>query len=83
MRLPGSKKKVKVSVPKPIGFSVPPASVTSNSVTLTLAGKPGKQKFSKGGEITVNNVDNSAGVFLAREGVLIISAGGKSIAEQS
>ena len=75
------KKKVteKVTVLQPIGFSV--ANVTAESVTLTLAGN---QKFPKGGQITIiaaapGGVDNTSDVFLAQNGVLAISTGGKSI----
>ena len=69
----------KVIVLKPIGFSV--AQVTASSVTLTLAGK---QTFPHGGEITViaappGGVDNTSGVFLAQNGLLAISKGGKGI----
>jgi len=73
------KKKKKVPVPRPIGFTV--TNVTSNSVTLKLAGK---QKFPKGGQIIVNasppsGVENTSGVFLAANGTLTISPGGKAI----
>jgi hypothetical protein len=55
--------------------------VTSNSITLTLAGK---QTFPKGGQITVmaaspGGVDNTSHVFLAQNGVLAISPTGKRI----
>jgi sugar lactone lactonase YvrE len=68
--------KQKVIVLKPIGFSV--AQVTANSVTLKLAGK---QIFPNGGQITIiaAGVDDTAGVFLAQNGVLAIGKGGKSI----
>jgi hypothetical protein len=73
------KKKVPQTVLQPFGFSV--SQVTSNSVTLNLAGT---QKFAKGGQITVlsaapTGVDSAANVFLAGNGILSISAGGKSI----
>ena len=60
----------------PLPFSV--SAVTSNSVTLTLAGKP---KFSKGGQLTVvaAGLESSAGAFLAANGVFTISKGGKQI----
>jgi len=69
----------KVLVPQPIGFTV--TNVTSTSVTLTLAGK---QKFPKGGQITViasppGGVENTSGVFLAPNAILTISPGGKAI----
>jgi streptogramin lyase len=69
----------KVTVLQPIGFSV--SQVTSNSVTLKLAGN---QKFPKGGQITViaaapSGVDNTSHVFLARNGILSIAAAGKRI----
>ncbi len=71
--------KKKVSVPQPIGFAV--TNVTSNSVTLTLAGK---QKFAKGGLITINaappgGVDSTSSAFLAQNGILAISPSGKGI----
>ncbi|MFI5457824.1 MAG: DUF6923 family protein [Isosphaerales bacterium] len=72
-------KKKKIAVPKSIGFTV--SSITSNSVTLKLAGK---QTFPKGGQITViasppNGVDDTSGVFLSTNGVFTISRGGKAI----
>ena len=73
----GRKKvRTKVTVLTPIGFNV--SRVTSNSVTLSLAGT---QKFPKGGQITVfaGGVDNASGVFMAQNGILPISTGGKSI----
>ena len=73
------KKKVSQTVLQQIGFSV--SQVTSNSVTLKLAGN---QKFPKGGQITViaappGGVDNTSSVFLAHNGVLAISPAGKRI----
>jgi streptogramin lyase len=70
------KVKQKVTVLTPTGFSV--SQVTSNSVTLALAGKP---TFPKGGQITVfaSSVDNTSGVFLAQNGILPIGVKGKSI----
>jgi hypothetical protein len=73
----GKKKvKQKVTVLTPTGFSV--SQVTSDSVTLALAGKP---TFPKGGQITVfaSSVDNTSGVFLAQNGILPIAPKGKSI----
>ena len=73
----GHKKiRTKVTVLSPIAFSV--SKVTSNSVTLSLAGK---QTFPKGGEIKVfhNGVDDTSGVFLAQDAILTISPKGKSI----
>jgi hypothetical protein len=69
----------KVTMLKPIGFSV--AQVTSNSVTLKLAGL---QKFPKGGQLTViaappGGVDDLSHVFLAHNGILSISPTGKGI----
>jgi streptogramin lyase len=68
--------KIKTPVYKPIAFRV--TDVTSNSVTLTLAGK---QTFPKGGRLTVfaNSVDNTSHVFMAQNVVLTISRKGKSI----
>jgi trimeric autotransporter adhesin len=73
------KKKVPKTLLQAIGFSV--SQVTSNSVTLKLAGN---QKFPKGGQITViatppGGVDNTSDVFLAHNGVLAISPAGKRI----
>src|SRR5262249_32208921 len=67
-------RKKKVTMLEPIGFTV--TSTTSVSATLTLAGK---QKFTKGGQITViaSGIDNTSGVFLAANGVFTISPGGK------
>ena len=69
----------KVIVLRPIGFSV--TAVTSNSVTLTLAGR---QTFPKGGQITIiaaapGGVDNTSHVFLVQNGILAISPTGKTI----
>jgi Bacterial Ig-like domain (group 3) len=66
----------KVPVFKPIGFSV--SSVTSNSVTLKLAGK---QTFPQGGRLTLvaPGLVNTSGVSLAANGVFTISKGGKKI----
>jgi hypothetical protein len=69
----------KVTVLQPIGFSV--AKVTASSVTLALAGK---QKFPKGGQITIvaaapGGVDNTSQVFLAQNGILAISPNGTRI----
>jgi len=77
------KKKKTVLVPQAIGSSV--SSITTDSVTLKLAGS---QKFSKGGEITViasppNGVENTSGVFLSANAVLYISPGGKGITRVS
>ncbi len=76
------RKKVSTKVPvyKPLGFSV--SNVTSNSVTVTLAGK---QTFPKGGKITVfaAAVDDTSNVFLAQNGVWSIGAGGKRISQLS
>ena len=68
---------------KAIGFSV--SKVTSNSVTLTLAGK---QTFPKGGQITViatppGGIDDTSHVFLAHNGILAISSKGKTITQVS
>jgi len=57
--------------------------VTSDSVTLTLAGK---QKFPKGGQVTViasppSGVENTSGVFLAANGIFTISPGGRVISQ--
>ena len=75
----GKKKVSRRTVLQPIGFSV--SQVTSNSVTLKLAGN---QKFPKGGQITViaappGGVDNTSHVFLAHNGILTISPAGKRI----
>jgi streptogramin lyase len=84
-RVPGSKKKIKVPVYQQIAVTVPPPpTLTSMSATLMLPGKPGSQKFPKGGQITViaappGGVDDSSGIFLAQNVVLTISAGGKTI----
>jgi len=72
-------KKKKIVVPRSIGFTV--SSITSNSVTLKLAGK---QTFPKGGQITViasppGGVESTSGVFLAVNGGFTISRGGKAI----
>jgi hypothetical protein len=72
-------KRKRVQVAQPIGFSV--TNVTSQSVSLELAGK---QKLPKGGQITVSaspprGVENTAGVFLAANGVITIYPGGKGI----
>jgi len=69
------RKKPKMTVPVPIGFSV--SKVTSNSVTLSV----GNQKFLKGGQIMVfaGGAESAAGAFLAATGVLPISPGGKAI----
>jgi streptogramin lyase len=60
----------------PVRFSA--SAVTSNSVTLKLVGK---QPFPKGGQLTVfaAGLDDSAGVFLAANGVFTLSKGGKQI----
>jgi virginiamycin B lyase len=68
-----------VTVLRPIGFSV--SKVTTNSVILTLAGK---QKFPKGGQITVfaappGGVDSAIHVFLDHNGILSISPKGTRI----
>jgi streptogramin lyase len=73
------KKKLPMTVLQPIGFSV--AKVTANSVTLTLAGK---QKFPKGGQITLiaaapAGLDSTSHVFLAQNGILAISPNGTRI----
>ncbi len=72
------KKRVSTKVPvyRAIGFSL--TKVTSNSVTMTLAGK---QTFPKGGKITVfaTDVDNTSQVFMAQNGVWSIGASGKRI----
>ena len=72
-------KRNKVEVAQPIGFSV--TNVTSQSVTLSLAGK---QKFPKGGQITVmasppSGVENTSDVFMAANGIFTISPGGGAI----
>jgi hypothetical protein len=69
----------KVEVAQPIGFSV--TNVTSQSVTLSLSGK---QKFPKGGQITViasppSGVENTSDVFMAANGIFTISPGGGAI----
>ncbi len=69
----------KVTVLKPIGFSV--TKLTANSVTLSLAGK---QTFPNGGQITIiaappGGVDSTSDVFLAQNGVLAIGKNGKTI----
>jgi hypothetical protein len=69
----------KVVVLKPIGFRL--SNVTSNSVTISLAGK---QTFPKGGQIMVNaaapsGVDDATHVFMAQNGILSIGPTGKSI----
>jgi hypothetical protein len=76
VKVPGKKKKVPQLVLKPIGFQV--MSATSTSVTLAFAGK---QKFPKGGQIDVKagSVDDSAGTFLARDGIVTIAKGGKTV----
>jgi hypothetical protein len=73
------RKKVTETVLPPIGFSV--ANVTTNSVTIKLAGQ---QKFPKGGQITViaaapGGVDNTSHVFLDQNGILAISPKGTGI----
>ena len=77
------KKKVSKTVLQPIGFSV--STVTSNSVTLKLAGN---QKFPNGGQITIiaappSGVDNTSHVFLAQNGILAISPKGTRITRVS
>jgi hypothetical protein len=69
-------KRKKVTTLQPIGFSV--TGVTSTSVTLSLAGR---QKFPKGGQITViaSAIDDASGIFLAGNGVFTISPGGTAI----
>ncbi len=59
-----------------IGFRV--SQVTSDSVTLTLSGKP---TFPKGGQLTVKaaGLDNIYGVFMTANQVFTISKGGKQI----
>ena len=71
-----TKHKTKVPVYRQIGFAV--TNVTSNSVTLKLAGK---QTFPKGGQLTLfaASLDNTSQVFMAQNAVLLISAKGKSI----
>ncbi len=73
-----ARKKIKTQVPvyKKIAFRV--TNVTSDSVTLTLAGK---QTFPKGGRLTVfaSSVDSTSQIFLARNAVLPISPKGKTI----
>jgi hypothetical protein len=69
----------KVTLLVPIAFSV--SNVTTNSVTLTLAGK---QKFPKGGQIKViaappGGIDNTSHVFLDHNGILSISPNGTRI----
>ena len=73
-------KRKRVEVAQPIGFSV--TNVTTQSVSLTLAGK---QKFPKGGKLTViasppGGVESTSGVFLAANGVFTILPGGNAIA---
>jgi hypothetical protein len=59
-----------------IGFRV--SQVTSDSVTLTLSGKP---TFPKGGQLTVKaaGLDNIYGAFMTANQVFTISKGGKQI----
>ena len=72
------KRKIKTKVPvyRPLSFTV--SKVTTNSVTLSLAGK---QTFPKGGRLTVfaSRVDNTSHVFMAQNAVLPISPKGTRI----
>jgi hypothetical protein len=74
------KRKIKTKVPvyARAGFTIPAASLMSNSVTLVLAGK---QTFPKGGRIQVfaGGVDNSSGVALAQTVIRTISPKGTGI----
>jgi virginiamycin B lyase len=74
--VPKKQRRKKVLVPRPIGFAI--TSVTSNTVTLTLAGN---QKFPKGGRLLVRaaGIEDTSGVFLAADGVFTISPGGRAI----
>jgi virginiamycin B lyase len=69
-------KKITETTYTPVRFSV--SAVTSNSVTLKLAGKP---PFKKGGQLKVfaAGLDDASGVFLAANGVFTLSKGGKQI----
>jgi hypothetical protein len=73
-----ARKKIKSKVPvyKAIGFAV--TNVTSDSATLTLAGK---QAFPKGGMLTVfaDSVDDTDHVFMGQNAALLISPKGKTI----
>ncbi len=75
-KVAGKKIKSKVPLYKPVGFAV--TNVTSDSVTLTLAGK---QTFPKGGTLTVyaSSIDDADHVFLAQNALLLISSKGKAI----
>ena len=74
------KRKIKTKVPVygRIGFTIPASGLTSDSVTLMLAGK---QTFPKGGRIQVfsGGVDNTSGVALAQTVILTISPKGTRI----
>ncbi len=74
------KRKIKTKVPvyASVGFTIPAADLTSNSVTMLLAGK---QTFPKGGRIQVfaGGVDDTSGVSLAQTDILTISPKGNRI----
>jgi virginiamycin B lyase len=69
-------KRKKVRVLTNVPFSA--TNVTSNSVTLRLAGKP---TFPKGGQLKViaSGIESSLGAFMAANAVFTISPGGKGI----